>query len=144
MITTKQQMENDKASILYRKVGKKYVPVSDPWAYNGLREGWWLVGVQPGSVTMRQCVYPDKAALQAAAHELQDQLINIIRKASEAKINKVPLTEQLKKDWEWLISKHGEELSTLCYPSFAQNAEDIVNVILNKANETSNYKRYTR
>jgi hypothetical protein len=33
--------------IRYKKVGRKYVQDNDPFALDGLREGWWLVKVAP-------------------------------------------------------------------------------------------------
>ena len=49
---------------LYKKVGKKYVQVNDPYAYDGLREGWWLVKVASGCTSIRAAVYPNKAEIQ--------------------------------------------------------------------------------
>ena len=116
---------------LYSKVGKKYVPVNDPYAYEGLREGWWLVKVAEGSTTIRSIVYPSKAEIIAAAKDKEDQLVKIIREASEAKPKEgVALSEQCLKDWQWLMGKHGEELSAIYYPSFQENAEKIVNALL--------------
>lgn len=120
---------NDDKTI-YRKVGGSYVAVSDPWAYEGLREGWWLVQVRPGSTSIRACIHPDKAPIEAAARELEDKLIAIIRNASEAKPIKIIISPELQKDWSHLIEKHGNELSSLQFPSFQQNAEDIIKAIL--------------
>jgi hypothetical protein len=116
---------------LYKKIGRKYVPVNDPYALDGLREGWWLVKVAPCSTSIRQCVYPHKAELQAAAKDKEDQLINIIRAASEAKPKEgVALSEQAHADWKAFVAKHGDEFSTMYYPSFQENAEKIVEALL--------------
>jgi hypothetical protein len=117
---------------LYRKVGKKFVPVNDPYAYDGLRNGFWLIQIKDGSTSIRQQIYPDKAPLTAAARELEDKLIDIIRKASEARPNKTPLTEEEKKDWDKFIKKHGDSFNTLHYPSMQENAEKIIAAILNQ------------
>jgi hypothetical protein len=120
-------------TILYKKVGKKYVQASDPWAYTGLREGWWLVKVSGGCTSVRSTVYPAKAEILSAAKDKEDQLVDIIRKASEAKPKEgVPISEEARKDWEWFISKHGEEFNTIYYPSFQENAEKIVDALLEK------------
>lgn len=118
-------------NILYKKVGKKYVQVNDPWAYDGLREGWWLVKVSEGCTSIRSIVYPKKAEIIAAAKDKEDELLKIIREASEAKPKEgVPMSEECQKDWQALIDKHGKELSTIYYPSFQENAEKIVNALL--------------
>ena len=118
---------------LFQKKGNKYIPVNDVWAYDGLREGWWLVKVQPGSTTIRSAVYPAKAELLAAARDKEEELIKIIREASEAKPKEgVPMSEQALKDWQWFIDKHGKEFSTIRFPSFQENAEKIVEALLTK------------
>ena len=118
---------------LYKKVGNRYVPQNDPYAYDGLREGWWLIKVQPGCTSIRQCLRPAKAELQAAIKDKEDALVDIISKASEARLSaSVPLSEQAKADWEWFISKHGNEFNSLYYPSVQENAVKIVNALLDK------------
>ena len=118
--------------IRYKKVGRKYVQDNDPWAYDGLREGWWLVKVAPGSTSIRQAVYPAKAEIMAAARHKEDMLVDIIRKASEARPQSIPLSEQAKADWDWFISRNGKEFSTLEYPSIQENAEKIIAALLEK------------
>ena len=118
--------------IRYKKVGRKYIPDSDPGAYDGLREGWWLVKVAPGSTSIRQAVYPAKAEIMAAARDKEDMLVDIIRKASEARPQSISLSEQAKADWDWFISRNGKEFSTLEYPSIQENAEKIIAALLEK------------
>jgi hypothetical protein len=117
---------------IYRKVGKKFVPVNDPYAYDGLREGFWLIKVDKGSTSIRQQICPEKTALTAAARLMEDKLIDIIRKASEARPMKTPLTPEQKKDWDKFIAKHGDSFSTLAYPSIQANAEKIIMEIVDE------------
>jgi hypothetical protein len=118
---------------LYRKVGKKFVPDNDPYAYDGLRNGWWLIQIKDGSTSIRQEIYPDKASIHAAAREMEDKLVDIIRKAGEARPSKTPLSIQEKKDWDAFIAKHGESFNTLHYPSMQENAEKIVKALIGEA-----------
>ena len=117
---------------LYRKVGNKFVPVNDPYAYDGLREGFWLIKIDKGCTSIRQQIYPEKAPLTAAARLIEDKLVNIILKASEARPMKTALTPEQKKDWDKFISKHGDSFSTLAYPSIQENAEKIVAALIDK------------
>ena len=117
---------------LYRKVGKKFIPDNDPYAYDGLRNGFWLIHVKDGSTAIRQEIYPDKAHISAAARVMEDKLIDIIRKAGEARPTKTPLTEEEKKDWDKFIKKHGDSFNTLSYPSIQENAQKIVEALLSK------------
>ena len=118
--------------IRYRKVGRKYVQDNDPCAYDGLREGWWLVKVAPGSTSIRQQVYPNRAEIDAAAKDKVDELVDIIRKASEAKPAKIPVSPEALADWQAFIAKHGNEFSTLQFPSIQENAEKIIEALIEK------------
>ena len=117
---------------LYRKVGKKFVPVNDPYAYDGLRNGFWLIHIEDGSTRIRQEIYPNNATLSAAALLMEDKLVDIIRKAGEARPNKTPLTEEEKKDWDKFIKKHGDSFNTLHYPSIQENAQKIIEALIGK------------
>jgi len=108
---------------LYQKKGNKYVQVNDVSITDGLRKGWHLVKVEDGCKSVYHSVYPAKAEILAAAKDKIDQLVKIIREAGEAKPKEgVPLSEQALKDW----------INTLYYPSFQENAEKIVNALLEK------------
>ena len=115
---------------LYRKVGKKYIPVNDPYAYDGLRNGFWLIQIKDGSTSIRQEIYPEKASIHAAARLMEDKLIDIIRKASEARPSKVLLSPEEKKDWDAFIKKHGDSFTMLQYPSIQENVETIVKTLI--------------
>ena len=115
---------------LYKKVSRKYIPVNDPYAYDGLREGWWLIKVEPNSTSIRQQVYPHKAEITAAARDKEEELIKIIRKASEARPKENSLTPEALADWQALIDKHGNQFRTLQYPSFQENAEKIIEALI--------------
>ena len=135
MFMYKMQDVNVRAAVkedqrLYRKVGKKFVPVNDPYAYDGLRNGFWLIQIKDGSTSIRREIYPDKAAIHAAARLMEDKLVDIIREAGEARPNKIALSAEEKKDWDAFIKKHGESFSTLQYPSFQENAEKIVKALI--------------
>ena len=115
---------------LYRKVGKKFVPANDPYAYDGLRNGFWLIQVKDGSTSIRQEIYPDKASLHAAARLMEDKLVQIICGACEARPNKTELSPEEKKDWDAFIKKHGDSFNTLSYPSIQESAEKIVKALI--------------
>ena len=122
---------------IYRKVGKKFLPVNDPYAYDGLRNGFWLVQVKDGSTAIRQQIYPDSSPERAATILAEEKIVEIIRKASAARPSNIPLSLTEKADWEAFIKKHGDTFSTLQYPSFQENAEKIVAALLNTAQLTS-------
>jgi hypothetical protein len=118
--------------IRYKKVGRKYIQDNDPCAYDGLGEGWWLVKVSKGCTSIRAAICPAKAELQAAIKDKEDEIIEVIRKASEARPQRRPISEQAQKDWKWFIARNGGEFNTLEYPSIQENAEKIIEKLLEK------------
>lgn len=116
----------------YVKVGKKYIPVNDPYGYDGLGNGFWLIKVENGSTSIRQQVYPKKVHITAAARALENKLVKIICEACKARPSKQTLTLQEKADWDIFIKKHEKSFNTLQYPSFQENAEKIVKAILDE------------
>ena len=115
---------------LYRKVGRKYIPVNDPWAYDGLRDGHWHVWVRPGMTTMRTPVWPDRMEVEAALLELESQLVELISAASAAEPKNRPLTPRQKELWDELM-KTGD-FHCLTYPSMQGIADKILENIRNK------------
>ena len=131
-MNAKQRIEQAESNILYRKQGKRYIPVNDPNAFDGLSEGYWLIKVAPGCTSIRKCIYPDRAEIQAAAHKKEEKLMEIIRKAGEARPQNIKLTKDEHKDWTALINKHGASFNVLCYPSLYEVAEKIIEELLEK------------
>jgi hypothetical protein len=131
-MNAQQRIAQVESDILYRKVGKRYIPINDPNAYHGLDEGYWLVKVAPGCTSIRQCVYPDRAEIQAAMHNKADCIMDIIRKAGEARPQKIKLTKSEREDWKTFIAKLGKSFNMLAYPSLHDVAEQIVEELLKK------------
>ena len=116
----------------YRKVGKKYVLCNDFDAYEGLEKGFWLVQVREGCTSIKRMVYPANAEIAAAAKLKEEKLLDVIREASEARPSKLPISPEALDDWNVFIAKHGQEFSMLQYPSWQENAEKIIEILLDK------------
>jgi len=84
----------------YVKKGKRYVPVNDPHAYEGLGKGIYLVSVRPGCTTIRTMLNPKFAELDAALDCLQEGLTKAIAKQSEMRPSSIPLTVREQKAWK--------------------------------------------
>ncbi len=72
MFYYKLQDVNTRAAIkederLYRKVGKKFVPINDPYAYDGLRNGFWLIQVKDGCTSICSCIFSSVTASSVTA-----------------------------------------------------------------------------
>ena len=79
---------------LYEKVGRRYIRVNDPWAYEGLREGHWHVWVRPHNVTIRKFVLPDKKEVSAAIEEVREAMIEAMQEANKSRPSKRALSEK--------------------------------------------------
>jgi hypothetical protein len=117
-------------SIRYKKVGKRYVQVNDPYGYDGLGDGWWLIKVAPGSKTIRTIVYPNNAEIKAAALDKVDQMIDIIKDAGKGVPGKGELTPEALADWNVFIAKHGGEFNYVSYPSLHDVATKIIDSLV--------------
>ena len=58
--------------------------------------------------------------------------MDIIRKAGEARPQKIPLTKEEHKGWQAFIKKHGDRFNMLCYPSLQEVAEKIIEELLKR------------
>jgi len=125
-----QQINLKEDSLRYKKVGNRYIPDNDPYAYEGLTNGWWLVKITPNSKTMRATIYPNNAEIDTAARDKADELMDIIREAGEGAPPKAELTPEALADWKALIAKHGEQFNYISYPSFYDMATKIMNNLL--------------
>jgi hypothetical protein len=90
----------------YEKRGKRYYPVleNEPWNRSGdtWHEGCHLVVCKPGTKITRYKVEPAQAAFLAAQTIHAEVLANLLQKASKAKINPAPLTQEQKDAWDTL------------------------------------------
>jgi len=124
---TKIMLERGRSEQLYKKVGKRYVQVNDPWSScYGLCEGWHLIHVEPGSVSERALVWPDNVELEAAIREKADQLVRILEDASRARPSRELTHEQLEA-WEDLNRRFPEMFRWVAYDSLAGIADRVLN-----------------
>ena len=132
------------SQILYKKVGKKYVPVNDPHAYYGLGKGYWLVKVGESSTTIRSSVWPDNVEVEAALRDLEDKILDILRKAEEVKPDKTKLDPKDVEAWERFIKKRGEKFRYLHWNSLAGIAEEIVGHVKKRVVEREHEKEWRK
>jgi hypothetical protein len=111
--------------IFYEKRGRRYVPVHeyDSDLCSALPKGTHLIMCYPGGQSTRYKIDPNYAALIAAGRVAEDALSEAIRKASELRPQKNPITPGQKKAWEKLAQEFGDELATLQINSTRDIAE---------------------
>ena len=114
---------------LYKKEGKRYVPISERDNYGTIYpEGFSLVYCKPGCTSFRFGVDPDKAAVYAAVTELlEEDLIKLIQEAFALRPKELPITEEQNKAWDNFSKVMGGNFC-MQYDS----VRDIANKILSK------------
>jgi len=102
-------------TIYYKKVGRRYVPVSeyDSEYLDSFSKGTHIVMCYPGGQSRRYNIDPNYAAMIAAGRVAEDAICKAISKASELRPKQSPITPGQKKAWEKLAKEFGNELCTL-------------------------------
>lgn len=102
-------------TIFYKKVGRRYVPVSeyDNELLDSFPKGYHLVSVYPGGSSRRFNIDPNYAAMIAAGRVAEDEICRAISKASELRPQRTLITPGQKAAWEQLAKELGDELATL-------------------------------
>lgn len=114
--------------IFYEKIGRRYVPVAeyDNELMDSFTKGNHLVMSYPGGTSRRFNIDPNYAAMIAAGRVAEDAICDALRKASEMKPQRTPITIGQKKAWEKLAKEFGDELCPLTYGSARDHAEAAV------------------
>jgi hypothetical protein len=101
--------------IFYEKVGRRYKPVHeyDQTLMDGFPKGNHIVMCYPGGQSRRYNIDPNYAALIAAGRVAEDAMCDAIRKASELRPQRTPITEGQRKAWRKLAKEFGDDLATL-------------------------------
>lgn len=111
--------------IYYEKKGRRYVPVSeyDSEYLDSFSKGTHIVMCYPGGQSRRYNIEPNYAAMIAAGRVAEDAICDAMRKASEMRPQRTPLTPGQKKAWEKLAKEFGDDLATLSLGSARDHAE---------------------
>ena len=117
----------------YQKIGKRYQKISDLNALDGLSTGAWLVVVEKGCTSIRKCVEPENAAVEAAFQITEEKLVKIIAKACEARPKSTLLTPLERKAIKAYYKVMGEEkILMFQYQSMYDMAKEILTEVTKK------------
>jgi hypothetical protein len=119
--------------VLYVKRGRRYHPINDPYAFDGLGEGHWAVHVQPSCSSIRRNIEPDYESVCAVLKEYQDEIVKHLLVAMEMRPQRTPISDKEKFAWDQFKSTMGEDMPKLFeYASVQECAEKASEFILNK------------
>ena len=114
--------------IYYEKVGRKYVPVAeyDNEFLDSFPKGNHLVMCYPGGSSRRFCIDPALAPMIAAGRYAEDVICDALRKASDLRPKRAPITKGQQAAWENLVKEFGEDARMLEWPSARDVCEQAV------------------
>lgn len=126
-------------TVFYRKVGRRYQPVSeyDSELIDAFTKGTHLVMSYPGGQSRRYNIDPNYAALIAAGRVAEDAISTAIMEASKLRYQERqrPLTERQIKAWKNLSKEMGVENYALEWPSYREAAEKAVEAMIAEADK---------
>jgi len=105
--------------IYYLKEGRRYVPVAeyDNDLLDSFTRGNHIVMCYPGGQSRRFNIDPALAPMIAAGRYAEDKMLEVMRKASEARPSRVALTMAQQKAWKNMKNAFGDDMFYLTYPS---------------------------
>jgi hypothetical protein len=123
--------------IYYEKKGRRYVPVSeyDSEYLDSFSRGTHIVMCYPGGQSRRYNIDPNYAAMIAAGRVAEDAICDSLRKASEMKPQRIPITLGQQRAWRKLAKEFGDELCPLTYGSARDHAEAAVKAMQEEADK---------
>lgn len=124
-------------TIFYIKKGRKYIPHSTYSSEfcDSFTKGTHLVDVYPGGSSRRFNIDPAYAPMIAAGRVAEEAICESIRKASEMRPQRTPITPGQKKAWERLAKEFGNDLCTLQGLSAHDCAEAGVKAMMEEADK---------
>ena len=98
-------------------------------------KGAHLVLCYPGGSSRRFNVEPNHAAMIAAGRVAEDGMCDAIRRASEMRPQRTPITEGQRRAWRKLAREFGDDLATLNMGCARDIAEAGVNAMIAEADQ---------
>lgn len=122
---------------LYKKVGRRYVPVAEysNEVVDSFPKGTHLVMCYPGGQSRRFNIDPAYAPMIAAGRVAKDVISQAVHKASEMKPQRALLTEGQRRAWKKLAKEFGDDLATLNLGSARDIAEAGVQAMMEEADK---------
>jgi hypothetical protein len=111
--------------LYYEKRGRRYYPVmeNDYEFQAAMPQGNHLIMCYPGGRSTRYNIDPALAPMIAAGRVAEPQMCDAIRKASEMRPPRTPLTLGQQRAWKKLAKEFGDDLATLNCASARDIAE---------------------
>lgn len=123
-------------TVFYKKVGRRYVPVSeyDQTLMDAFPKGSHLVVCYPGGQSTRYNVDPAYAPMLAAGRVVEDEISKALVKAGELRMQRSDrerkLTPGQKAAWDNLVKEFGDSAKQLEWPSAREVTEEGIKALI--------------
>lgn len=113
-------------TIFYKKVGRRYVPVSeyDNEYLDSFPKGDHLVSVYPGGASRKFRIDPAYAAMIAAGRVAEDAICRKIQEATELRPTNREIDEETQRKWKQFISTIPEDFRYMFTHGSARDAAE--------------------
>lgn len=124
-------------TVFYKKVGRKYVPVSeyDQELNDSFTKGNHLVMCYPGGQSCRYNIDPALAPMIAAGRYAQQSMLDTMRMVGEARPKTKPLTDEQRQAWQTMKKAFGDDLFSYSYASNMDIAQAGIKALMDEANK---------
>jgi hypothetical protein len=119
----------------YKKCGRRYVPVAeyDSDLMDSFPKGTHLVQCYPGGSLRKFNIDPAYAPMIAAGRVAEDAICEALRKASDLRPSRAPLTDAERIAWENLKEAFGDSAHALQWPAAREACEHAVMAMAKEA-----------
>jgi len=123
--------------ILYKKVGRKYIPVgvNNDILLRYLPVGAHLVVCNENGTSYINNIDPARAPLIAAAIVAEDAIAKVIVEATDLRPSSTPVTKEQQEAWNALSKAFGESRHLLEWPSPREAAQAAVDSLLKESDK---------
>jgi hypothetical protein len=124
-------------TVFYKKVGRKYVPVSeyDQELNDSFTKGNHLVMCYPGGQSTRYNIDPALAPMIAASRYAGQSMLDTMREISEARPKRKTLTDEQRQAWRVMKKAFGDDMFSYSYPSNIEIVEAGIKAMTEEANK---------
>ena len=124
-------------TVFYKKVGRRYVPVSeyDSELMDSIPQGNHIVMCYPGGQSISYNVQPALAPMIAAGRYAEQSMLDTMRMVGEARPKTKPLTNEQRQAWQTMKKAFGDDLFSYSYASNMDIAQAGIKALMEEADK---------
>ena len=124
-------------TVFYKKVGRRYVPVSeyDSELMRSFPNGAHMVMCYPSGESTRYNIDPALAPMIAAGRYAEQSMLDTMRMVGEARPKRKPLTDKQREAWKVMKEAFGDDMFSYSYASNVEIAQAGIKAMMEEANK---------